>query len=51
MEKRLPSLHTELWHPYNRPEGTYADQGIAGIEDYLTDSPDTTRPDRVTAGL
>ena len=51
MEERLRSLQTELWHPYSRPEGTYADQAIAGITNYLTDTSDTTRSDRVAAGL
>jgi hypothetical protein len=51
MEERNRSLHTELWHPYSRPEGTNGDQGATDIEDYLTDTSYPARFDRVTAGL
>lgn len=51
MEKQLISLPTELWHPYRKSEGTHVNQGVACAEDYLTDSPNSTRPDWVNSGL
>jgi len=51
MEKQLIALPTKLWHPYRKSEGTHFDQGATRIEDYLTDSPYNTRPDRVNSGL
>ena len=51
MEKQLISLPTELWHPYRKSEGTRVNQGLARAEDYLADSPNSTRPDWVNSGL
>lgn len=51
MEKRLISLSTKLWHPYRKPKDTRVSQGATRVEDCLTDSPHTTRPDWVNSGL
>ena len=51
MEKQLISLPTKLWHPYLKSEGTRVNQGATRVEDYLTDSSYTTRPDWVNSGL
>lgn len=50
MEERQNSV-PELWHPYSRSGEIHVDQSPEGIKDYLTDSSNPSRFDRITFGL